>query len=712
MAAMAQGSTIDMMKAGGRVHPDDEGAGAAAKGPPVDAKAIANKMKSRKTAMKFLNELMLYLLWTFCFTSTIILTRDNVQAYQFNDLFKAYVLDEAGWRENLKTVDDFWEMVGDITYKVLANDIFTTAGDDFSSADTGFLYGNRRMGPMRIRQVRVPSRACSDIYFKKILVTEDQGLTKCYGEFDSSMTLENSFLKEDPDFAPDLDAQPWFKLRDKEELREMSYFSAGFSTYPGAGYVLDISGAQLVDGEVMLQTAPFATDTVRSLNVSVGEVKRSRWIDLKTRAVFIDFSFYNPNLNQFLVARIATEFLPSGIVGIYPTFRVVNPFNIFKMESTLDLIVLCFYGISGLLSAVYFFQEIWTLFKTKTKYFKNGWSVLALLHAAVMLFVFYLKFINFTEVNSMFGGDEEIAQGDLQSLGYILDQEKNLSGIAVIMMWMRLYKFCSVSRALSTLVRTLGKCAMSLSLFMCVYFLSLFGFAVGTTLLFGADAFHFNSTTQSLMTLVRATFGDIDYTDWMSNRVVGPLLLLFWLFFSNAILFNIIVAIICDGFSNVIIENEELDEKGVKSVIGIFLESGILGHRLSKMLSTKKQELGDIENALDLMDGDGDGLTDMAELQAWLTATGADKTLEEPETNPSQSIEAMMTMMSNMSGGGGGGYSSGMEERVLNIENKVGALDTKLDKIMASLEAIVETGLSANSGGTSNRGTTSRGGGV
>ena len=25
--------------------------------------------------------------------------------------------------------------------------------------------------------------------------------------------------------------------------------------------------------------------------------------------VFIDFSFYNPNLNQFLVARIATEFL-------------------------------------------------------------------------------------------------------------------------------------------------------------------------------------------------------------------------------------------------------------------------------------------------------------------------------------------------------------------------------------------------------------------
>ena len=109
--------------------------------------------------------------------------------------------------------------------------------------------------------------------------------------------------------------------------------------------------------------------------------------------------------------------------------------------------------------------------------------------------------------------------------------------------------------------------------------------------------------------------------------MLGPYLLIFWLLFSNAILFNIIVAIICDAFSNVIIENEEMDEKGIKSVIDIFLESGILGHRLSKMLSKKKQELGDIENALDLMDGDGDGLTDMGELEAWLKATGADKTL-------------------------------------------------------------------------------------
>ena len=65
---------------GGRVHPADMGPPPG--GPPVDAKALANKMKSRKTALKFLNELMLYLIWTMCFTATIMLTRDNTQNHQ------------------------------------------------------------------------------------------------------------------------------------------------------------------------------------------------------------------------------------------------------------------------------------------------------------------------------------------------------------------------------------------------------------------------------------------------------------------------------------------------------------------------------------------------------------------------------------------------------------------------------------------------------
>jgi hypothetical protein len=98
---------------------------------------------------------------------------------------------------------------------------------------------------------------------------------------------------------------------------------------------------------------------------------------------------------------------------------------------------------------------------------------MALLHSLIMLLVLYLMFMSFNEVNSLFGDTQTaVTQGKLQSLGYIVDQEKNLSGLAIIIMYLRLYKFCSVSRALSTLVRTLGKCAMSLLLFIFVYCIS------------------------------------------------------------------------------------------------------------------------------------------------------------------------------------------------------------------------------------------------
>jgi hypothetical protein len=46
----------------------------------------------------------------------------------------------------------------------------------------------------------------------------------------------------------------------------------------------------------------------------------------------------------------------------------------------------------------------------------------------------------------------------------------------------------------------------------------------------------------------------------MSNRFLGPLLLISWLFFANAFLLNIVVAVICEAFVEVTEENKEATE--------------------------------------------------------------------------------------------------------------------------------------------------------
>jgi hypothetical protein len=66
---------------------------------------------------------------------------------------------------------------------------------------------------------------------------------------------------------------------------------------------------------------------------------------------------------------------PSGIVGVYPTFRVVDPFKTFSTQTTMDLIVLGCYGVVFSLALVYFAKEMYSLFKLRLKFFKDSWSV-------------------------------------------------------------------------------------------------------------------------------------------------------------------------------------------------------------------------------------------------------------------------------------------------------------------------------------------------
>ena len=91
----------------------------------------------------------------------------------------------------------------------------------------------------------------------------------------------------------------------------------------------------------------------------IRDLQNGTWIDLQTRALFIDFTTYNANVNLFHVAQLTFEFLPSG--GVFPnsTFRVMRLYKYknditgtiqFVLEMLLIIMVLG-----------YFVQEIWEL---------------------------------------------------------------------------------------------------------------------------------------------------------------------------------------------------------------------------------------------------------------------------------------------------------------------------------------------------------------
>ena len=98
-----------------------------------------------------------------------------------------------------------------------------------------------------------------------------------------------------------------FQYKDDEALQGLP-IKGEFNSYGGGGYVYEMRG-QL---SYLLGNLTF--------------LKEMNWIDRQTRAVFAEFSTYNPNINLVMVASILFEFLPSGSILVQPRFDTLNLF--------------------------------------------------------------------------------------------------------------------------------------------------------------------------------------------------------------------------------------------------------------------------------------------------------------------------------------------------------------------------------------------------
>ena len=86
-----------------------------------------------------------------------------------------------------------------------------------------------------------------------------------------------------------------FQFRDSHTL-EGSSISGQFYTYDGSGYLYQMRGdINFIQGNLSL---------LRQMN----------WVDEQTRAIFVEFSVYNPNINMVMVSTILLEFLSSGTI--------------------------------------------------------------------------------------------------------------------------------------------------------------------------------------------------------------------------------------------------------------------------------------------------------------------------------------------------------------------------------------------------------------
>ncbi|KAG9480410.1 hypothetical protein GDO78_012075 [Eleutherodactylus coqui] len=302
--------------------------------------------------------------------------------------------------KTLMTVDDFWKfaegpLVDGLYWDMWYNNRTVAENQSF------IYYENLLLGVPRLRQLKVKNGSCA--------IPEDlkDEITECY----------DMYSARNEDTAP-------FGLRNgtawtytgERDLNGSSQWGL-ISTYSGAGYYLDLSRNRE-------ETA-----------AQIGALKNNLWLDRGTRAVFIDFTVYNANINLFCIIRLLVESPATGGLVTswqFQTVKLIHYVSSFDYFLAACEIVFCIFIL------YYIVEEFLEIRNHRLHYFHSLWNcldiVIVLLSVVTMGINLYKMSIE--KPLSKLLVDMSLFH-NFEALAYWQNQFNNVAAITVFFAWVK-----------------------------------------------------------------------------------------------------------------------------------------------------------------------------------------------------------------------------------------------------------------------------------
>ena len=185
------------------------------------------------------------------------------------------------------------------------------------------------------------------------------------------------------------------------------------------------------------------------------QLEQENWVDKYTRAVFLEFTVYNPSINLFSISTLLSEFQPSG--GVLPSYRFEPCMLLPYMSSVLLFQIAC--EIIYFIFTIFFIvKEIRNLIKEKGKYFFHFWNlvevcIIAMSVTAIVIYFYRLYSVNeLTEYFKETHGNEYMK---FQYVGYWTEMFNYIIGFLVFFASMKFLKLLRFNKRISLLSDTL-----------------------------------------------------------------------------------------------------------------------------------------------------------------------------------------------------------------------------------------------------------------
>ncbi|XP_062619009.1 polycystin-1-related protein-like [Saccostrea cucullata] len=386
-----------------------------------------------------------------------------------------------------------------------------------------------RVGPVRIRQQRVKQEECNAVpMMYKFIET-------CSQEW--SVTMEDDATY----------TEGWKGSKVNQSTMLMNYpwkhrslfddaglpFSGEFGIYTGGGYIADLIG-----------------DRERAMKIAKG-LMLNNWINQYTRAIFIEFTVYNPYVNMFSNVFIAFEMPTMGKMMIKES---VKTFRLFSYLGGYGVfVVLC--ELSTLAIVIYFIvREVKVIKQQRKKYFRSFWNCLEIFNmicavVAVSMYIVrhmitQLAMHSVKKLRDKFYNFQKVAMWD-EVFGYFMAFTIFVSIIKLL----HLFRF---NKRMSMIAGTLKYSTKELSAFSVVIIIVVIAFASWGYIMFGPKMFQYRNMFQSIETMLAFALGDFDYLALERvNRVFGPIYFFTFILCIMIVLLNVFVTILNESISAV-----------------------------------------------------------------------------------------------------------------------------------------------------------------
>ncbi|XP_022542773.2 polycystic kidney disease protein 1-like 2 [Astyanax mexicanus] len=402
--------------------------------------------------------------------------------------------------------------------------------------------GNSKLvGNARLRQVRVQDGSC------RVDRSMRNSVPDCHAPYSWDMEDLGSY---GPGWNPSIDANlsktlptPW-QYQTQSRLRAHPIWG-GVAVYRGGGFVVDLGPNR------------------ENASSSLQYLFENTWLDMFTRAIFVEFTVYNANVNLFCIVTLMFE---TTAVGAFQYRSELQSVRLYQSTGGLHIFVMASEVVYFLFIFYYMFQQGKLMKQQKWEYFRSKWNLLdmaiiILSWSALPVFIKRTLLGNqsieyYQNHKDEYAGFNETATADAV-LGYII-------AFLVLLATVKLWHLLRLNPKLHMITSTLQRAWNDISGFIVVMTIMFLAYSVACNLLYGWKLYSYRTLLNAAQTIVSLQLGIFNYEEVLDyNPVLGAFIVGSCIIFMTFVVLNLFISVILVAFSEEQIHHKPSEEEEI-----------------------------------------------------------------------------------------------------------------------------------------------------